>query len=131
MLVRGEIIYVGHIFSYFWKYETNSSTRQKSLMTFFYRKTHTNTYNQIIWFRILTRPIANSKKMSQRKRPFLTRRLRKRIVYIAALLAEHKFNLCLSPSSRFNHDDTRPPWGRRGLKSRIRPPYPQRVVKGD
>ena len=23
------------------------------------------------------------------------------------------------------------PWGRRGLKSRIRPPYPQRVVKGD
>ena len=24
-----------------------------------------------------------------------------------------------------------PPWGRRGFKSRIRPPYPQRVVKGD
>ena len=24
-----------------------------------------------------------------------------------------------------------PPWGRRGLKPRIRPPYPQRVVKGD
>ena len=23
------------------------------------------------------------------------------------------------------------PWGRRGFKSRIRPPYPQRVVKGD
>ena len=31
-------------------------------------------------------------------------------------LAEHKFNLCLSPSSWFNHDDTRPPWGRRGFK---------------
>ena len=24
-----------------------------------------------------------------------------------------------------------PPWGRRGFKPRIRPPYPQRVVKGD
>ena len=24
-----------------------------------------------------------------------------------------------------------PPWGRRGFKSRMRPPYPQRVVKGD
>ena len=24
-----------------------------------------------------------------------------------------------------------PPWGRRGFKSRIRPPYPERVVKGD
>ena len=24
-----------------------------------------------------------------------------------------------------------PPWGRRGFKSRICPPYPQRVVKGD
>ena len=23
------------------------------------------------------------------------------------------------------------PWGRRGFRSRIRPPYPQRVVKGD
>ena len=80
---------------------------------FFYRKTHTNTYNQIIWFWILTRQ--NSKKMSQTQMPFLTRRLCKRIVDIAALLAEHKFNLCLSPSSRFNHEDTRPPWGRRGL----------------
>ena len=96
---------------------------------FFYRKTHTNTYNQIIWFWILTR--LNSKKMSQTQMPFLTRRLCKRIVDIAALLAEHKFNLSLSPSSRFNHDDTRSPWGRRGFKSRIRPPYPQRVVKGD
>ena len=81
---------------------------------FFDRKTHTDTYNQIIWFWILTRP--NSKKMSQTQMPFLTRRLCKRIVDIAAVLAEHKFNLCLSPSSRFNHDDTRPPWGRRGLK---------------
>ena len=25
----------------------------------------------------------------------------------------------------------KPPWGRRGFKPRIRPPYPQRVVKGD
>ena len=24
-----------------------------------------------------------------------------------------------------------PPWGRRGFKPRIRPPYPQHVVKGD
>ena len=50
----------------------------------FYQKTHTNTYNQIIWFWILTRP--NSKKMSQTQMPFLTRRLCKRIVDIAALL---------------------------------------------
>ena len=72
----------------------------------FYRKTHTNTYNQIIWFWIFTRP--NSKKMSQTQMPFLTHRLCKRIVDIAALLSEHKFNLCLSPSLRFNNDDTRP-----------------------
>ena len=26
---------------------------------------------------------------------------------------------------------TVPPWGRRGFKPRIRPPYPQRVVKDD
>ena len=32
-------------------------------------------------------------------------------------------------SKMFNYK--RPPWGRRGFKSRIRPPYPQRVVKGD
>ena len=25
----------------------------------------------------------------------------------------------------------KPNWGRRGFKSRVRPPYPQRVVKGD
>ena len=31
----------------------------------------------------------------------------------------------------FNFSITAPPWGRRGFKSRIRPPYPQRVVKGD
>ena len=46
--------------------------------------------------------------MSQIQMPFLTHRLCKRIVDIAALFAEHKFNLCLSPSSRFNHDDTWP-----------------------
>ena len=54
--------------------------------------------------------------MSQTQMPFLTRRLCKRIVDIAALLAEHKFNLCLSPSSRFNHDDTRPPVRTPGVK---------------
>ena len=34
---------------------------------------------------------------------------------------------------RTNKGSTRitPPWGRRGFKSRIRPLYPQRVVKGD
>ena len=30
-----------------------------------------------------------------------------------------------------NDQNTGPPWGRRGVKSRIHPPYPQRVVKGD
>ena len=29
------------------------------------------------------------------------------------------------------YDACEPPWGRRGFKSRIRTPYPQRVVKGD
>ena len=29
------------------------------------------------------------------------------------------------------HDYQVPPWGRRGFKQRIRPPYPQCVVKGD
>ena len=32
------------------------------------------------------------------------------------------FNVCI---------DAIPPWGRRGFKPRIRPPCPQRVVKGD
>ena len=31
----------------------------------------------------------------------------------------------------WEHIVSLPPWGRRGFKSRIRPPYPQRVVKGD
>ena len=59
-------------------------------------------------YMILNPHSPNSKKMSQTQMPFLKRQLCKRIVDIAALLAEHKFNLCLSPSSRFNHDDTRP-----------------------
>ena len=31
----------------------------------------------------------------------------------------------------FSSKTADPPWGRRGFKPRIRPPYPQRVVKGD
>ena len=33
--------------------------------------------------------------------------------------------------ANFYSSELQPPWGRRGFKPRIRPPYPQRVVKGD
>ena len=44
------------------------------------------------------------------------------------LLASSSSQMCIF-SYKFSW--SRPPWGRRGFKPRIRPPYPQRVVKGD
>ena len=40
-----------------------------------------------------------------------------------------RFKLCKIAS--YISRQGKPPWGRRGFKTRIRPPYPQRVVKGD
>ena len=51
--------------------------------------------------------------------------------FISKFKKKTYFNPQLKCPCVFSYCVLFPPWGRRGFKSRIRPPYPQRVVKGD